>query len=84
MLYFAVNIYVKAASLIAITQIIIAYSSNFIGGYIGDHFDEKSSFPWPDCACLAPIYARRTQVYPRYPNDHCYHVLHKYFCQQSL
>lgn len=40
-LYFAVNINVKAASLIAITQIIIAYSSNFIGGYIGDHFDEK-------------------------------------------
>lgn len=40
-LYFATSIGVKMASLIAIFQIATAYLSNFIGGYIGDTFDEK-------------------------------------------
>lgn len=40
-LYFAITVSVKIASILAMLQIIIAYTSNFIGGYVGDQYDEK-------------------------------------------
>ncbi|QPI45383.1 MFS transporter [Weissella paramesenteroides] len=40
-LYFAVTVSVKVASILAMVQIVVAYTSNFVGGYVGDQYNEK-------------------------------------------